>query len=172
MDILSIPFHKHINIGRSENAGYIFEINERPEYLNHLGTIHACVQLSLAEAVSGRKTTVHFVPHSGPFARGIHMTLTAKLKKSMSTDELKTALQEFYADKPFIEIVAGTPRIKDVVGSNYAHIGVAVENGVAAVFIAIDNLVKGAAGGAVQWMNRQLGYEETAGLTTPGPVWI
>ena len=133
---------------------------------------HAPEVMSICETISGTKPELSFIPHSGPFARGIHMTLTAKLKKSMSTDELKTALQEFYADKPFIEIVAGTPRIKDVVGSNYAHIGVAVENGVAAVFIAIDNLVKGAAGGAVQWMNRQLGYEETAGLTTPGPGWV
>jgi len=53
MDILSIPFHEYIDIGRSDKPGYIFEINERPEYLNHLGTIHACVQLSLAEAASG-----------------------------------------------------------------------------------------------------------------------
>jgi N-acetyl-gamma-glutamylphosphate reductase len=68
--------------------------------------------------------------------------------------------------------VDGTPRIKDVVGSNYAHIGVAVEGSVAAVFIAIDNLVKGAAGGSVQWMNIKLGLDETAGLMTPGPGWI
>lgn len=53
MDILSIPFHKHISLGRTGKTAYIFEINERPEYLNHLGTIHACVQLSLAEAASG-----------------------------------------------------------------------------------------------------------------------
>ena len=53
MDILSIPFHKHISIGRAEKSAYIFEIEERPEYLNHLGTIHACVQLTLAEAASG-----------------------------------------------------------------------------------------------------------------------
>ncbi len=53
MDILSIPFHKHISIGRSGKSAYIFEIKERPEYLNHLGTIHACVQLTLAEAASG-----------------------------------------------------------------------------------------------------------------------
>ena len=53
MDILSIPFHKLIRVDRSGKPAYIFEIIERPEYLNHLGTIHACVQLSLAEAASG-----------------------------------------------------------------------------------------------------------------------
>jgi len=53
MDILSIPFHKYLNIKRSGISNYIFEIEVRPEYHNHLGTIHACVQLSLAEASSG-----------------------------------------------------------------------------------------------------------------------
>ena len=133
---------------------------------------HAPEVMSICETVSGTKPELSFIPHSGPFARGIHMTLTANLKQPMQTADLQTALTEFYAGKPFIEVISGTPRIKDVVGSNYGHIGVAVEGGVAAVFIAIDNLVKGAAGGAVQWMNLQLGLDETAGLMTPGPGWI
>ena len=53
MDILSIPFHRHLNIEKSGKSGYIFQTGERPEYFNHLGTIHACVQLALAEAASG-----------------------------------------------------------------------------------------------------------------------
>jgi len=54
MDILSIPFHKFLNINRADGyENFVFKIQERPEYLNHLGTIHACVQLSLAEATSG-----------------------------------------------------------------------------------------------------------------------
>ena len=54
MEILTIPFHSYLNIQKAEEpTGYIFKIEERPEYLNHLGTIHACVQLSLAEATSG-----------------------------------------------------------------------------------------------------------------------
>ena len=53
MDILSIPFHKFLNIKRFDGNDYIFKIEERPEYFNHIGTIHACVQLSLAEATSG-----------------------------------------------------------------------------------------------------------------------
>ena len=60
MDILSIPFHKYLNIKRSEDSDYLFEIQERPEYLNHLGTIHACVQLSLAEATSGEFLLLEF----------------------------------------------------------------------------------------------------------------
>jgi N-acetyl-gamma-glutamyl-phosphate reductase common form len=133
---------------------------------------HAPEVVNISEAISGSKPELSFIPHSGPFARGIHMTLTANLKKPIKTADLKAKLTDFYSGKDFVEIVDSTPRIKDVVGSNYAHIGVAVEGNVAAVFIAIDNLVKGAAGGAVQWMNRQLGFDETTGLTSPGPGWI
>jgi len=54
MEILSIPFHKFMDITRTHgNEDFIYMIQEKPEYLNHLGTIHACVQLSLAEATSG-----------------------------------------------------------------------------------------------------------------------
>lgn len=53
MDILAIPFHRFINIKKNENDDFIYKIEERPEYSNHLGTIHACVQVSLAEASSG-----------------------------------------------------------------------------------------------------------------------
>ena len=53
MDILAIPFHQFLNIKRNISDDFIFKIDERPEYSNHLGTIHACVQLSLAEATSG-----------------------------------------------------------------------------------------------------------------------
>lgn len=53
MDILAIPFHRFLHIKRNEPKDFIFKIEERPEYLNHLGTIHACVQLTLAEATSG-----------------------------------------------------------------------------------------------------------------------
>jgi hypothetical protein len=53
MDILSIPFHRYLNIKRAAGDDYIFETEQRPEYLNHVGTIHACYQLALAEATSG-----------------------------------------------------------------------------------------------------------------------
>ncbi|MCP4000684.1 MAG: N-acetyl-gamma-glutamyl-phosphate reductase [Gammaproteobacteria bacterium] len=133
---------------------------------------HAPEVSGICAQVTGTKPVLSFIPHSGPFARGIHMTLTANLKKELSNAELHAKFAHYYAGKPFIEIVASTPRIKDVAGSNYAHIGIATEGSVVAVFIAIDNLVKGAAGGAIQWMNLQLKLEETAGLTVPGPGWI
>jgi hypothetical protein len=53
MDILSIPFHRYLNIKKATGKEFIFETEEKPEYLNHVGTIHACYQLALAEATSG-----------------------------------------------------------------------------------------------------------------------
>jgi N-acetyl-gamma-glutamyl-phosphate reductase len=133
---------------------------------------HGPEVIGITTAITGVVPELHFIPHSGPFARGIHMTLQATLKQPLSTQQLQDKFTAFYAGKSFVEIVSDTPRIKDVVGSNYAHIGVATEGMTAAVFVAIDNLMKGAAGGAVQWMNRLLGLDETAGLLTPGPGWI
>lgn len=133
---------------------------------------HAPEVTKICAEITGQTPDLRFIPHSGPFARGIHMTLQAELIKDITEDELRTKLREFYAGKPFVEVLDGLPRIKDVAGSNYAHIGVAVEGTAVAVFIAIDNLLKGAAGSCVQWMNIKLGLGETAGLLAPGPGWI
>ena len=133
---------------------------------------HAPEVTAITTGIAGQKPELRFIPHSGPFARGIHMTLQATLKQPMSTEEITATLAAFYKDASFVEVLNGTPRIKDVVGSNYAHIGAVTEGSNIAVFTAIDNLLKGAAGGSMQWMNRLLGLDETAGLTTPGPGWV
>ena len=132
---------------------------------------HAPEVQTLAEAASGRTTTVHFVPHSGPFARGIHVTLQAKAKSPVSGAQLRKVYEDAYGDAPFVQVVSGTPRIKNVVASNQCHIGVATDGDTVVVMAAIDNLVKGAAGGAMQWMNRLWGLPETAGLDMPAPGW-
>jgi len=132
---------------------------------------HAPEVSGICHALTGRAPALHFVPHSGPFARGIHLTMQATLADNQSADAIRDALHGFYAGAPFVAVRDGTPRIKDIVGSNYCHVGVAVEAGSVAVFVVIDNLVKGAAGGAVQWMNRKLGFDETTGLTAPALAW-
>jgi N-acetyl-gamma-glutamyl-phosphate reductase len=132
---------------------------------------HAPEVAALAEQASGRETGVHFVPHSGPFARGIHVTVQARATRDVSAEELKKVYQDAYASAPFVHVVDGTPRIKNVVASNQCHIGVATDGGTVVVMAVIDNLVKGAAGGAVQWMNRLWGLPETAGLDMPAPGW-
>jgi N-acetyl-gamma-glutamyl-phosphate reductase len=133
---------------------------------------HEPEMTSLTEAASGVRPAIHFVPHSGPFARGIHATLQAKLKAPLDADAIRSEIATYYRNAPFVRVVDGTPRVKDVAGSNYAHIGIAAKGDAVAVFSVIDNLLKGAAGGAMQWMNRLLGIPETTGLTSPGPPWI
>ena len=85
--------------------------------------------------------------------------------------ELLEVYQKAYADKPFVQVIDGTPRIKNVVASNQCHIGVATDGDTVVVMAAIDNLVKGAAGGAIQWMNRLWDLPETTGLDMPAPGW-
>ena len=132
---------------------------------------HAPEIENLISKSCGGTTKVHFVPHSGPFARGIHMTLQARLESPVSADELRREFTAFYADSPFVSIVAGTPRLKDVVAANFSHIGIAVDDGAVTVMCVIDNLVKGAAGGAMQWMNRLWSLPEESGLLNSAPAW-
>lgn len=127
------------------------------------------VKLLTAQA-TGTVPALHFVPHSGPFARGIHMTVQSRAP-GVSRDMLENVFTEAYADSAFVELVGGTPRLKDVVASNACRLGVAAGDDAVVVTAVIDNLVKGAAGGAVQWMNRLCGLPETAGLLAPAPAW-
>ena len=138
---------------------------------NVLAHRHTPEITALALAASGTQADFAFVPHSGPFARGIHVTVQATLQESMSTHELVHALREYYDQSVFVRVSGEMPRLKDVVASNFAELS-GVSNGrTVAVMCTIDNLTKGAAGGAVQWMNRMFGHEETAGLMAPAPGW-
>jgi N-acetyl-gamma-glutamyl-phosphate reductase len=132
----------------------------------HAPEIAAC-----ARAASGVEAEFAFVPHSGPFARGIHVTLQASLRHPLDTAAVLGILGEFYAGAPFVRVSERAPRVKDVVASNYAHLSAAARGNTVAVLCAIDNLTKGAAGGAIQWMNRMLGFAETTGLTAAAPGW-
>ena len=132
---------------------------------------HAPEMSGLTEAATGRATDVRFVPHSGPFTRGIHITVHARTDQRVSNYDLLDVYRKAYADAPFVEVVSGAPRVKDVVASNYCRIGVAAGDGSIVVMSVIDNLVKGAAGGAMQWMNRLWGLPETAGLISAAPGW-
>lgn len=157
--------------GRSPGAGTHHPERHSNVYAyKPLAHRHAPEMESLAEAVTGRATRVHFVPHSGPYARGIHVTVQGRLAGSRGTDVVE-ALYSGYRGSPFIEVVAQPPRVKDVVGSNRARLSAAANEESYAVTCVLDNLVKGAAGGALQWMNRLLDLPETAGLTLPGPAW-
>jgi N-acetyl-gamma-glutamyl-phosphate reductase len=133
---------------------------------------HAPEMRALAAAAAGIEPAIHFVPQAGPFARGIYATVQARLLRPLAAAEVTAALAAAYAGAPFVDVLAEPPRLQDVVGTNRCRLGAAVDGDHVAVFSAIDNLVKGAAGGGVQWMNRLLGFPETAGLTQPGLGWL
>jgi N-acetyl-gamma-glutamyl-phosphate reductase len=138
---------------------------------NALAHRHGPEVTALTLAATGVEPDVNFVPHSGPFARGIHVTAQARLRRPLATAEVIAALRSFYAGKPFVRVLDEAPRMKDVVASNYAHLSAASNGRTVAVLSVLDNLNKGAAGGAVQWMNRMFGWDEGAGLTAPAPGW-
>lgn len=132
----------------------------------HAPEIRACI----ADA-TGTEAQIAFAPHSGSYARGIHVTLQASLRTPCDTAHVLAALREFYSGAPFVRISDSAPRLKDVAASNYATLGAVSDGQTLAVFSVLDNLNKGAAGGAVQWMNRLFNLPETAGLTAPAAGW-
>jgi N-acetyl-gamma-glutamyl-phosphate reductase common form len=132
----------------------------------HVPEIAACAKLA-----TGIEAEFNFVPHSGPFARGIHVTVQASLKKAIGTAQALEALASYYRGCPFVRVIDTAPRVKDVATSNYANLSAVTNDTSVAVMAVLDNLNKGAAGGGVQWMNRLLGFEEGLGLTAPAPGW-
>jgi N-acetyl-gamma-glutamyl-phosphate reductase common form len=138
---------------------------------NALGHRHTPEIIACARAATGVEADLAFVPHSGPFSRGIHVTIQASLKSALTSEQVVGALRDFYAQSPFVRVLSSSPRVKDVVASNYAHLSAATNGRSVAVTCALDNLTKGAAGGAVQWMNRMYSLPETDGLTAPAPGW-
>ncbi|MEX1079490.1 MAG: N-acetyl-gamma-glutamyl-phosphate reductase [Homoserinimonas sp.] len=123
-------------------------------------------------AAGGAGVTVSFTPVLVPMSRGILATSTAKLSPGIDSTTVRAAWESAYADEPFVHLLpAGQfPKTADVLGANTALIGLAVDETVGRVVVvsAIDNLVKGTAGAAVQSMNIALGLAETAGLSTDG----
>jgi len=111
--------------------------------------------------------SLHFTPHLLPIARGILSTIYLKLAKPMTAEELEQSLREFYAGKPFVRVFGSKlPQIKFSRHTNYCDIGFSLSpNGTRVVLVScIDNLLKGAAGQAVQNMNLMFGFDEKAGL--------
>ena len=112
-----------------------------------------------------------FTPHLAPMNRGILATCYARPSSGVaSTDDLLSTLQMAYADEPFVVVSEAIPSTKATLGTNAVHITARVDGrtGHALVISALDNLTKGASGGAVQAANVALGLDETAGLASAG----
>jgi N-acetyl-gamma-glutamyl-phosphate reductase len=123
-------------------------------------------------AVAGRPVAVSFTPILAPMSRGILATASAPLASGCDGSEAYQTYCEFYADEPFVRVLPPDqwPATQWTLGANTVHLQVAVDPRAQRLVVvgAIDNLVKGTAGGAVQSMNLALGLPETSGLPTVG----
>jgi N-acetyl-gamma-glutamyl-phosphate reductase len=144
--------------------------SDRTHFSENHGSVAAYGVLShrhTAEIEQELSTQVTFVPHLVPLDRGILETIYVSLKPGTTEAQVASALQSAYADAPFVRLTGTTlPEIKHVAHTNFCDIGWKVdEQGGRAVLVAVlDNLVKGAAGSAVQNLNIMLGIDERTGL--------
>jgi len=116
--------------------------------------------------VTSKNADVIFVPHLVPMNRGILSTVYMDLAKETNSVAVTQMYKEFYKGKPFVRVMneETLPAVKDVQNTNYCNIGVKVTGKKVIAVSCIDNLLKGAAGQAVQNMNIMCGFEETEGL--------
>jgi len=119
-------------------------------------------------AVGNWNSELVFMTHSLPVARGIFASIYVETKREMDEDEVRSVFSDFYNGSFFIRIVKGSPDINWVKTTNFCDLGFATRRRQVVVFSALDNLVKGAAGQAVQNMNLMFGLDEKTALMLMG----
>ncbi|MBC8125015.1 MAG: N-acetyl-gamma-glutamyl-phosphate reductase [Candidatus Kapabacteria bacterium] len=139
---------------RMNNVGTykVFEHQHEPEIKQTLGDVK-----------------LHFVPLRGPFTRGIHVS--AVLPGNWSGIDVKALFRDRYAEHPFVVVCDEPPDMKRVVNTNMCHIGLIARDNSLMVVSVLDNLIKGAAGQAIQNMNLAFGFDEAAGLDLKSSVY-
>lgn len=155
--------------GRGAKVDNLFcEVNENMKaygVATHRHTPEIEEQLGYA---CGEKITINFTPHLVPMNRGILATAYASLKKDVTYEEVKAIYDKYYADEKFVRVLEKDvcPQTKWVEGSNYVDVNFKIDPRTNRIIMmgAIDNLVKGAAGQAVQNMNLMFGLKESEGL--------
>jgi N-acetyl-gamma-glutamyl-phosphate reductase len=155
--------------GRAAKEAMLF--SEVSEGFNAYGVGHHRHMAELDQEFSlaaGREVIVTFTPHLAPMNRGILSTIYVRGRRGRSPEELHAILLKFYMKESFVHVLpfGETPQTRHVRGSNMTFIGVAKDRipGRAIVISALDNLVKGASGQAIQNMNLVMGWPETMGL--------
>jgi len=151
--------------GRSPKLGTLFaECNESLSAYG-VGTHRHQPEIEqILSEVSGNDVEVTFTPHLIPMDRGILCTIYPQLKESTTQESLLELYREFYSESPFVRIIEHLPKTKDVAHTNYIDITVRFNRGQLIVLAALDNLIKGAAGVAVQNFNLLAGFDETTAL--------
>jgi len=155
--------------GRAAKEAMLF--SEVSEGFNAYGVGHHRHMAELDQEFSlaaGREVVVTFTPHLVPMNRGILSTIYVRGRRQRTPEDLHAILLKYYEKEPFVHVLpfGETPHTRHVRGSNMTFIGVAKDRvpGRAIVISALDNLVKGASGQAIQNMNLMLGYPETLGI--------
>jgi N-acetyl-gamma-glutamyl-phosphate/LysW-gamma-L-alpha-aminoadipyl-6-phosphate reductase len=115
----------------------------------------------------GRRIRLSFVAQSMDTARGVFASVHLMLPEPTRTEELRMRYERFYAGCPFVRLRSESPTLQDVVGSNFCDIAVACRDRQVLAMAALDNLIKGMSGAAIQNMNLMCGLPETTGLWMP-----
>lgn len=137
---------RHANFG----AYKVFEHQHEPEICEVLGI-----------------SDIDFVAHRAPLSRGIYVTAFCDLNKKINADDLDSEVIKFYQNSPFVRVLKTPPEIENVVGSNFCDVYYSSRGSTIIAMSAIDNLIKGMAGTAIQNMNIAFGFPETTGLNFP-----
>lgn len=156
--------------GRNPSAGTHFsEVNENVKPYK-LGNHRHGPEMEQTFAAAGAPVPVYFAPHLAPMTRGILATTYVPLTRDLGSDEALALYRNAYRNEPFVRVLeTELPQTKATLGSNFCDVAVRVdpERKLAIAVSAIDNLVKGAAGQAIQNMNLMFGFPETEGLWAP-----
>jgi len=151
--------------GRTPSLGNMFaECNENMKAYKIGEHRHAPEMDAVISGAGGNSYSVTFVPHLVPYNQGILSTCYVNLKKKISAEELQKIYEKTYSNEPFVRVMnyGVSPAVKNIVDTNFCDIGIKlVDDKMLVVVSAIDNLVKGAAGQAVQNMNIMCGLKET-----------
>jgi N-acetyl-gamma-glutamyl-phosphate reductase len=153
--------------GKSTNSNMMFsEVNESVRAYKVGNHQHIPEIKQYLELFGGTSAKFSFVPHLLPVSRGIYSTIHATVKTGITEENINEALNATYTDKPFIRLLStDIPEMRDVIHTNFCDIGFKLnENNSLVIFSTIDNLVKGAAGQAIQNMNIMFGLNQTEGL--------
>jgi len=133
--------------------------------LNHQ---HEKEIVSFVKYKTGIKVEPCLIPHVGPWRRGVFTNLYMKVEQRVSEQKIKKIFTDYYKNCPFVRFRDISPETRHVIGTNFTDITVHAKDNTIVVLTALDNLIKGGSGQAVQNFNIMNGFDETEGLWTPG----
>ncbi|MEA2030467.1 MAG: N-acetyl-gamma-glutamyl-phosphate reductase [candidate division Zixibacteria bacterium] len=151
---------------KSKSANHFCNVNDNFKAYNLKRHRHTIEIQGILDSLSEKKTIVQFIPHLLPVDRGILSTIYTRPIESTSDEAVQNQYSDFYANAPFVRIRSSPPAIKDVRGTNFCDLYPVFDErtGMIITISVIDNLVKGAAGQAIQNMNIMFDLPQTEGL--------